>query len=430
MEQFNPSDWVWRPKKHTMLSFPAVENTMKQLLTPDGQILDDVQIDAVLSALHGIGMDRTPLSLGLVDATRKSTEEIACRIIRLICRQYPEEVETNGEFPLSPCGRNQNRFPLCVAVGKGLYDLTTELLKLGFNPSVKDCRQKTPLVYAIGNEDAKMSKLLLDSGADPFCGTLRMRTVPLCAVADIESDAKVRDFLNIVLDAKWTREPKWKTVLEDHLTYGMDSLIVAGRFRKAEYFLDAGANPVMLVVPREKSIHDEVLKRVSDRLVNQDESDALQQNDRSETPPILRVAWQSSVNSDALHLFERMMFVLPTFVLDNPRFQPIEDDFRSAMKAVSDSGQMEYGVFRVVFDYMHSLQDGETPDVMDIVKKLRQSHVREVCAVGKLLGLPDPSEQNISKDERKNRAIRILKEGWVNPIQEAYARAMPFDFER
>ena len=68
---FAVADWIWRPAPGLpdfgRRCYPAVANTMKNLLSQSGRSLGDEEILEILHALNGAGMDGTPLSLGIAD---------------------------------------------------------------------------------------------------------------------------------------------------------------------------------------------------------------------------------------------------------------------------------------------------------------------------------------------------------------------------
>lgn len=433
---FAVADWIWRPAPGSpdfgRRCYPAVTNTMKNLLTPLGRSLGDEEILEVLHALPGAGMDDTPLSLSIADAADKDTEDAACRLVSLALRIRPEEITGNGEYPPAPGGRDRNRFPLCIAAEKGLQTFVATLLQNGFCPSIMDGRRMTPLAYAARNGDARTAKLLLDAGADPFLGSLRMRTVPLCAAAEAPSNEDVRDVLNVILDAEWTRDENWKSVLEEHLTYALSVVISTRRYDVAYLFLDAGANPIIPVPQREKGPHDELMAGIRRRCGAEEE------------PPsahtlLLRVALSSMAELEAEDLFNRMMSVLPSFVLRD-RFVPVKGEFRAAMRAAFDetwdtkrnNPDLDFfpysGISRIIKDKTRALGNGETLDLAATAKSLRMSNVPELRTAARLLELPDPMEEGIPKEERLCRTVAVLEEGWMAPGRERSSGRTAFDF--
>lgn len=434
---FTAAGWVWRPAPGSpdfgRRCYPAVANTMKNLLTPSGRSLGDEEILEILHALNGAGMDDTPLLLGIADAADKDTEDAACRLVSLALMARPKEIMENGEYPPAPGGRDRNRFPLCIAAEKGLSTLVATLLQNGLCPSVMDGRRMTPLACAARNGDARMAKLLLDAGADPFLGSLRMRTVPLCAAAEAPSDENVRDVLNVILNADWTRDESWKSALEEHLTYALSVVISARRYGVAYLFLDAGANPVMPVPQREEGPHDELMAGIRRRCGAEEETP-------SEHTLLLRVALSSMAELEAESLFNRMMSVLPSFVLRD-RFVPVRGEFRAAMRAAFDetwdtkrnNPNLDFfpysGISRIIKDKTRALGNGETLDLAVVARSLRMSNVPELRAAARLLELPDPMEEGVSKEERLRRTVAVLEEGWIASSRERLSGCTAFDFD-
>ena len=433
---FAVADWIWRPAPGLpdfgRRCYPAVANTMKNLLSQSGRSLGDEEILEILHALNGAGMDGTPLSLGIADTADKDTEDAACRLVSLALRIRPEEIVGNGEYPPAPGGRDRNRFPLCIAAEKGLSTLVATLLQNGFCPGVMDGRRMTPLACAARNGDARMAKLLLDAGADPFLGSLRMRTVPLCAAAEAPSNKDVRDVLNVILDADWTRDEKWKSVLEEHLTYALSVVISTRRYDVAYLFLDAGANPVIPVPQREKGPHDELMAGIRRRC-------GAEEKTPSAHTLLLRVALSSMAELEVEDLFNRMMSVLPSFVLRD-RFVPVKGEFRAAMRAAFDetwdtkrnNPDLDFfpysGISRIIKDKTKALGNGETLDLAATAKSLRMSNVPELRTAARLLELPDPMEEGIPKEERLCRTVAVLEEGWMAPGRERSSGRTAFDF--